>query len=103
MARDSIRMIIIAASVVIILVFSLAGFTMARAIVRPILSLTDCMARLAQKDWAAEIPALDRKDEVGQMARAVDVFQAKRHRERTSARRSAGGGNHQSQPPAHHR
>ena len=73
-ARDSIRMVIIAASAVIILVFSLAGFTMARAIVKPIVSLTDCMARLARKDWTADIPALDRKDEVGQMARAVDVF-----------------------------
>lgn len=74
MARDSIRMVIVAASAIIVLLFSIAGFTMARAIVKPIIAMTDCMARLAKKDWSAEIPALDRKDEVGQMARAVDVF-----------------------------
>ncbi len=73
-ARDSIRMVIVAASAIIIILFSLAGFTMARAIVKPIVAMTDCMARLAKKDWSTEIPALDRKDEVGQMARAVDVF-----------------------------
>ncbi len=73
-ARDSIRMVIVAASAIIIILFSLAGFTMARAIVKPIIAMTDCMARLAKKDWSTEIPALDRKDEVGQMARAVDVF-----------------------------
>ncbi|HEY4134279.1 MAG TPA: HAMP domain-containing methyl-accepting chemotaxis protein, partial [Alphaproteobacteria bacterium] len=73
-ARSSIRMVIVAASAVIILLFSVAGFAMARAIVKPIVDMTDCMARLATKDWSTEIPALDRKDEVGQMARAVDVF-----------------------------
>jgi methyl-accepting chemotaxis protein len=73
-ARDSIRMVIISASAAIILLFSLAGVTMARAIVKPIVSLTDCMARLAQKDWSAAIPALEREDEVGRMAQAVDVF-----------------------------
>jgi methyl-accepting chemotaxis protein len=73
-ARDSIRMVIVSASAIIIILFSLAGFTMARAIVKPIIAMTDCMARLAKKDWGTEIPAIDRKDEVGQMARAVDVF-----------------------------
>jgi len=73
-ARDSIRMVIIAASAMIIVIFSLAGFAMARAIVTPIVSLTECMARLARKDWSADIPALDRKDEVGRMAQAVDIF-----------------------------
>ncbi len=45
-----------------------------RRIVRPLDALTGVMARLANKDWAAEVPSLDRSDEIGQMAKAVQVF-----------------------------
>ena len=45
-----------------------------RAIGRPILRLTGRMAAMAEDDLDNEIPALDRGDEIGAMARAVDVF-----------------------------
>jgi methyl-accepting chemotaxis protein len=45
-----------------------------RRIVRPLDALTAVMARLANKDWSAEVPSLDRVDEIGQMAKAVQVF-----------------------------
>ncbi len=38
--------------------------------------MTAAMRRLAGGDLAAEIPAVDRKDEVGQMAQAMVVFKA---------------------------
>jgi methyl-accepting chemotaxis protein len=38
------------------------------------LAITAAMRRLADGDHAVEIPALGRKDEVGQMARAVQTF-----------------------------
>ncbi|MBF0267046.1 MAG: HAMP domain-containing protein [Alphaproteobacteria bacterium] len=46
----------------------------AGAIIRPVNALTKSMRRLADGDRQAEIPALSQKDEVGEMARAVDVF-----------------------------
>ncbi|MBF0354251.1 MAG: HAMP domain-containing protein [Alphaproteobacteria bacterium] len=44
------------------------------SIIRPINALTATMRRLADGERNAEIPALDQKDEIGEMARAVDVF-----------------------------
>ncbi|MFD1704317.1 methyl-accepting chemotaxis protein [Methylopila henanensis] len=45
-----------------------------RAIAPPIVALTDVMARLAEGDTTVEPPATARRDEIGAMARAVDVF-----------------------------
>ena len=48
---------------------------MARGITLPILSLTENMRRLAAGDSQLKVPSTDRPDEVGEMARAVLVFQ----------------------------
>src|SRR5258708_18708457 len=45
-----------------------------RAIVPPILKMVGAMGRLAGGDHAVEIPATDKKDEIGLMARAVLIF-----------------------------
>jgi methyl-accepting chemotaxis protein len=45
-----------------------------RRICRPIVDITACMSRLAGGDTAGEIPAGDRRDEIGAMAAAVEVF-----------------------------
>lgn len=50
------------------------AFVISRSIVRPIGSITGAMRELSQGQLEAEIPALDRRDEVGEMARAVQVF-----------------------------
>ena len=50
-----------------------AWFTV-RSIVRPTGAMTDVMGRLAKHDLAAEVIGLDRKDEIGSMAKAVQVF-----------------------------
>src|SRR5690606_32406263 len=49
-------------------------FLLARGIVSPITAMTSAMTGLAAGDKAAEIPAQDRKDEIGAMAAAVQVF-----------------------------
>jgi len=41
---------------------------------RPIVALTDAMAKLSSGELETRIPALDRIDEIGRMARAVGVF-----------------------------
>ncbi len=55
--------------VAVVLIWSLS-----RAIVSPIVGMTDAMSRLAGGDTTVEVPALDRGDEVGKMAQAVLVF-----------------------------
>ncbi|TPP10157.1 methyl-accepting chemotaxis protein [Rhizobium glycinendophyticum] len=47
---------------------------LARSIVTPITGMTDAMARLAAGDHKVEVPAVERGDEVGRMAKAVLVF-----------------------------
>jgi methyl-accepting chemotaxis protein len=54
------------------------------AIGRPVMRLTGTMTAMAEDDLDREVAALDRGDEIGAMARAVDVFrrnglQARRH------------------------
>ncbi|WP_170976622.1 methyl-accepting chemotaxis protein [Rhizobium sp. FKL33] len=45
-----------------------------RAIARPIVGITGCMTALAEGDLDRDIPFADKRDEIGQMARAVQVF-----------------------------
>ncbi|MFN7026459.1 MAG: methyl-accepting chemotaxis protein [Pseudorhizobium sp.] len=69
-------------------------WALSRAIVTPIVGMTQAMSQLAGGNHDIEVPALDRGDEVGHMAQAVAVFKnaaiEKRRLERDSeAARSA--------------
>ncbi len=60
-------------------VMALAGvftslFISNRFIARPIQRITDQMSRLAENDLTIELYGLEHKDEIGSMARAVEVF-----------------------------
>ena len=50
------------------------AFLIARGIVRPIAGMTAAMTRLAQGDNEIEVPSRSNTDEIGAMARAVEVF-----------------------------
>ncbi|GAM98643.1 methyl-accepting chemotaxis protein [alpha proteobacterium U9-1i] len=50
------------------------GLALTRMIARPVTQMTDAMRRLADGDKAIDVPAIGRKDEVGAMADAVQVF-----------------------------
>jgi methyl-accepting chemotaxis protein len=52
------------------------GVTLTRAIARPTMQMTDAMRRLADGDTNVDIQGGDRKDEIGAMAAAVEVFRA---------------------------
>ena len=52
----------------------LVVFAIIRGVVRPINAVTATMSRLAAGDLDLPVPALGRRDEVGQMAAAVEVF-----------------------------
>jgi methyl-accepting chemotaxis protein len=68
----------LAASVAILLLaLALGGFALWMVVTRithPIQSLTGTMSRLAGGDLEMIVPSAERRDEIGQMARAVEVF-----------------------------
>jgi methyl-accepting chemotaxis protein len=47
-----------------------------RSVARPVASMTKLMTRLAKGDTSLTVQGIDRRDEVGEMARAVEVFRA---------------------------
>jgi methyl-accepting chemotaxis protein len=50
------------------------AFLIARSIIRPISGMTDAMSRLASGETAVTVPSQEAVDEMGEMAKAVDVF-----------------------------
>jgi methyl-accepting chemotaxis protein len=52
----------------------LLAFIIGRGIVRPLTGMTDTMVTLAGGNHDVAIPATDRTDEIGDMARAVEIF-----------------------------
>lgn len=69
----------------------LFSFIIGRSISRPVVAMSAAMRRLAVGDFSVQLPGLDRRDEVGQMARAVEEFkvQAVAKAERDLAEREA--------------
>ena len=61
---------------VILVVLLTALYGALRLIARPLGQMTGMMTRLAAGDTEVEVPALNRRDEIGAMARAVGVFKA---------------------------
>jgi methyl-accepting chemotaxis protein len=55
----------------------LTAFVIARSIVKPVTGLTGGMKELAAGKFDVALPGLDRKDEVGEMAQAVETFKVK--------------------------
>jgi methyl-accepting chemotaxis protein len=56
-----------------------AASLIARSIVRPTTAIVDAMQRVASGDLDSETPGLQRKDEVGALAQALEVFRAQGH------------------------
>ena len=65
---------ILVAAVSGVLILLLCAAALVRSIVRPTVAMTNAMSKLAQGDMAVDIPALERQDEIGRMAAAVQVF-----------------------------
>ena len=64
----------------LLLVAGAIAFLVSRTVAGPISRLTQTMRRLADNDLAAEVPHATRTDEIGDMARAVEVFKQNAHR-----------------------
>ena len=59
---------------IIIAVSVAAGWMIVAGVSAPIQNLSDVMARLARRELTATVNGAERKDEIGEMARAVQVF-----------------------------
>ncbi len=72
---DSLRNAAFTATVIaMLLMIGLMSALLKQLVVRPVRQMTDAMAALAAGDIAVDIPAQDRRDEIGKMAAAVLVF-----------------------------
>ena len=72
--RDSIRFWMWVAFAASILVVGAASFLIGRSISRALLGMIQAMGALARGDLSTAIPGIGRRDEIGEMAAAVDVF-----------------------------
>jgi methyl-accepting chemotaxis protein len=72
---DDIRNIVAILSGLALLLGAALSFAVGRGITRPILALSGAMRTLAEGDTSAAVPGAGRGDEVGAMARTVQVFQ----------------------------
>jgi methyl-accepting chemotaxis protein len=70
---ENVQRFLLTAGAVLLVVSALIFLTL-RLLFRPIPVLTATMMRLADHDTAVDVPYLDRRDELGEMARAVQVF-----------------------------
>jgi methyl-accepting chemotaxis protein len=59
---------------VILLLMLAAAVGIGRAISKPLLAMTAAMQQVARGDYSAAVPGLGRRDEIGAMAEAVQVF-----------------------------
>jgi methyl-accepting chemotaxis protein len=58
----------------VLLLGVLVGVLISRSIIKPVAGMTAAMRRIAGGDDAAEIPSRDNTDEIGEMARALEVL-----------------------------
>ena len=73
-AASTAQLHLLLATVAILVVGAGLALLLGRGISRPLTAMTAVMNRLSSGDTSVAIPGGDRKDEVGTMARAVDVF-----------------------------
>ncbi|WP_297577752.1 methyl-accepting chemotaxis protein [Devosia sp.] len=70
----SILLLLVAVGAAALLVLGCAGFIAARLLLSPVPKLAGTMKSIAQGAFETEVPYVERTNEVGEMARAVEVF-----------------------------
>ena len=71
---EVLRFVLITAAALLVIAI-LLGLLVARSIARPVTALTQRMQALAAGDLTGTVPGRERADEIGAMARTVEVFQ----------------------------
>jgi methyl-accepting chemotaxis protein len=65
---------------IVVLVSGAIAMALARSISRPVSTMAERMGRLAEGDLAIEVPYLDDRNELGLLARALEVFKQNRRK-----------------------
>ena len=73
-AKSFLLQILLISGVIGALIIALCGYLIAQSFSQPIIAMTGSMRQLAGGNLETEIPAQERKDEIGQMAETVQVF-----------------------------
>jgi methyl-accepting chemotaxis protein len=73
-AFTATRAITLSGAIATVAAALVAGWALARGIGGPIVNMTETMHQLADGNAEVQVPAMDRQDEVGRMAQAVQVF-----------------------------
>ncbi|WP_426610717.1 HAMP domain-containing protein [Bradyrhizobium sp. McL0616] len=72
--RDAVRFWMMIAFFVTVAVLAVVGFFLGRSISKALSGMVDAMTRLARDELSTSVPGVGRKDEIGEMAGAVEVF-----------------------------
>jgi len=71
--RTAISLLLVVSGIAVALGIVFA-WVIAHGITRPVTDMTGAMTRLAGGDHGVEVPALGNRDEIGEMAKAVEIF-----------------------------
>lgn len=74
--RDAVRMWMMTAFLVTVAVLAVVSFLLGRSISKALSGMVDAMTRLARGELSIAVPGIGRKDEIGEMAGAVEVFRS---------------------------
>lgn len=74
--RDTVRMWMMIAFLVTVAVLAVVSFLLGRSISKALSGMVDAMTRLARGELSIVVPGIGRKDEIGEMAGAVEVFRS---------------------------
>jgi len=75
-AQESLVLAQLAAVLITLLICAGVGIALNRMVARPLLELAAAMRRLVRRDISVEVPSIGQRNEVGEIARAVEVFKA---------------------------
>jgi methyl-accepting chemotaxis protein len=73
-AESTVKLALFGGGIFAFLLSIAFGLLLSRAIGRPVAQMTSTMGRLAAGDYDVEVPGTGRRDEIGEMAAAVEVF-----------------------------
>jgi methyl-accepting chemotaxis protein len=76
-SRESTKLQMEIAIAVIVASVGLLGFLISASVSRPLSAMTAAMIELAEGNFAVVLPGLGRKDEIGEIAQAVETFKIK--------------------------
>ncbi len=66
--------VLLAVGAAVLVVLGIVGFFISRLMISPVPRLAQTMKTIAEGDFDAVVPYLDRRNEMGEMAKAVEVF-----------------------------